>query len=261
MPGESQKLLRKTVDEIATSYLTPRSRRKILREPSTSVPCVREELTVDGDTIAVRSWGSGPSVLLVHGWSANQSSMFNLVPPIIEHGFKAIAMDLPAHGESSGKIADLDDLAAGVERVYKHVGDLHAVVAHSVGAAVTTMALSVLPSPRKLVLLAPPESYERQARAFARIRGLDEIETEEMIRVLEERGTRIALLTSDYLRRLSVPTLIVHSRDDEMIPFSIAEHLAGVSPSGRLLEFSQLGHLSLLIDSSVIGAVLDFICE
>lgn len=55
---------------------------------------------VDGLTLAYRSSGDGPPVLLLHGWPTSSYLWRRIIPPIAERN-RAIALDLPGFGSSS----------------------------------------------------------------------------------------------------------------------------------------------------------------
>ncbi|MEZ4682380.1 MAG: alpha/beta fold hydrolase [Caldilineaceae bacterium] len=53
------------------------------------------------------SWGSGPTVLLVHGWAGRGSQLAPLVAPLVNAGYRVVAFDAPAHGDSPGDRTNL----------------------------------------------------------------------------------------------------------------------------------------------------------
>ncbi|MCX5747683.1 MAG: alpha/beta fold hydrolase [Proteobacteria bacterium] len=85
-------------------------------------------------------WGHGPAVLLVHGWEGRGSQLAALVPALVAAGFSVVAFDAPGHGDSPGSQLYLTDLADCIADVSAHVGPLHAIIAHSFGAAATLLA-------------------------------------------------------------------------------------------------------------------------
>jgi pimeloyl-ACP methyl ester carboxylesterase len=58
-----------------------------------------ERLEVDGLTIAYREMGSGPAVLLLHGWPTSSFLWREVMLPIAEHN-RVLAIDLPGFGGS-----------------------------------------------------------------------------------------------------------------------------------------------------------------
>lgn len=97
-------------------------------------------VTVDGVEVHASTGGVGlrgddPVVLLIHG-SGMDSTVWQLQTRYLAHrGFRAIAVDLPAHGRSGGEaLVSVDAMANWVARFVEAVGlgPVH-VVGHSMG--------------------------------------------------------------------------------------------------------------------------------
>src|SRR6185503_15435757 len=129
-----------------------------------------EHLLIDGPhgELAVQRWGKGPLVILVHGWNGRGSQLGGFVQPLVDAGFQVVAFDAPGHGGPRGASSSLvrfaDAFDAVVDATRPFFQPLAAVVAHSMGGAAVTYALSrraersadaELGSPR-LVFIAPP---------------------------------------------------------------------------------------------------------
>ncbi len=77
--------------------------------------------TPDGVDIFYKDWGSGPAVILSHGWPLNSDSWEAQQLHLATHGFRVIAHDRRGHGRSEqvwdGNDMDhyADDLAALIE--------------------------------------------------------------------------------------------------------------------------------------------------
>ncbi len=87
------------------------------------------------------SWGSGPTVVLVHGWGSRASRLGALAVALVEAGFRVVAFDAPAHGESTGRFASLPEFARALVDVAEAAGPIHGLVGHSLGGAAVAMAM------------------------------------------------------------------------------------------------------------------------
>ena len=58
-------------------------------------------LDISGQRVAYRQLGSGPAVLMIHGWPTHSWLWRDVMPPVAEAGNRAIAIDLPGFGASS----------------------------------------------------------------------------------------------------------------------------------------------------------------
>jgi len=95
--------------------------------------------SVDGISIHSSSSGTGPTLVLVHGWTCDSSSWAAQVAELSKH-YRVITLDLPGHGQSGspkdGKFS-MDLFARAVEAVRAEAGAQRIVlVGHSMGAPV-----------------------------------------------------------------------------------------------------------------------------
>ena len=95
--------------------------------------------SVDGLGIHAASVGSGPTLVLVHGWTCDSSSWDGQVPAF-SGDYRVITLDLPGHGRSDsppdGKFS-MNLFARAVEAVRAEAGAERIVlVGHSMGVPV-----------------------------------------------------------------------------------------------------------------------------
>ena len=106
----------------------------------------------------LRAWrlGSGPAVLLVHGWEDDNSLWSPLVDVLHERGRALVAFDLPGHGASGGDWGVSFEGSDGIVAVSDALGPIDAVVAHSAGCGVTAGAIGEGWTVGRAVFIAPP---------------------------------------------------------------------------------------------------------
>jgi pimeloyl-ACP methyl ester carboxylesterase len=202
-----------------------------------------------------------PPVVLVHGWEGRGTQLGRFVEPLVDAGFRVIALDLPAHGESPGTRTDLIECTEAIRKVARDLGPLAAVVAHSFGGAITTLALERGLEARAVVLIASPSSIHDVLQRFGALTGLGDAAMREFRRGIE-RQTRVRLADVEIFERvagLRVPALIVHDRGDREVPFHDAERLAARWPDAVLLPTAHLGHRRILKADQVIRRGVEFI--
>src|SRR5689334_2012380 len=110
------------------------------------------------DRVALYEEGQGPTVLLVHGWEGSAGDMKSLASAFAGAGYRALRLDLPAHGASSGRWTTLPHWARTIRDVVEESagGRLAGIVAHSLGGAASLFALREGVSADAAILLAPP---------------------------------------------------------------------------------------------------------
>ena len=133
------------------------------------------------------SWGAGPTVLLVHGWEGRGAQLGAFVDPLVAAGFRAVALDGPAHGDSPGRTTTGPEFARAMVATRDAVGPLAAVVGHSFGGFTSLLAVSRgLPTAR-IVTIGTPASVPEVLRDFLRLVRLPERALPSMIAALEAR--------------------------------------------------------------------------
>src|SRR5215218_9241931 len=108
------------------------------------------ELTVRSgrERVVGWTWGSGPTVLMVHGWAGSAGDWTALAPLLVAAGYRVAAFDFPAHGLSSGVRTALPDMVRALHSVAYELelgpgGEsrpIEAVIAHSFGGAAAVLA-------------------------------------------------------------------------------------------------------------------------
>jgi pimeloyl-ACP methyl ester carboxylesterase len=207
------------------------------------------------------------TVLLVHGWAGQGLFMAGFVEPLLAQGFRVLAMDLPAHGGSSGRKLTFPLAVAAVHAVVRSYEPLAGIVAHSFGGAVAMVAAAggvpAFPAIAvdRVVTIAAPRAMGPYGEDFSRMLGLtpDGHAAFEGA-VLQLTGRSMASFSSErYLRDLAVPTLLIHAPDDKEIPFSDAEAMAAAGGHVTLLPAPGLGHRRILFDPGIHAAAASFI--
>jgi len=219
-------------------------------------------MTHDRRTMALYVWGKGPTVLLVHGWGSRGAVFADFVWPLVESGYRVVAFDVPAHGRSGGTYANHLVFRDAILAVSARENPLHAIIAHSIGAVATILALGRGLRVGRVVLLACSPWFSAVVKAFLSSFNMSKTEEEAFIRLIKERlgkddwepstGNRI-------LRGLNVPGLVIHDRQDRDVPVEHGMAIARAWPGARLITTDGLGHRKILNDPQVIEEALGFI--
>lgn len=238
-----------------------------------------EELGIEGPSghISARRWGEpGPLVLLVHGWNGRGTQLGAFVGPLLEHGYQVVSFDAPGHGRSDGSRSSLLEFANAFDAVLDAVRPffqpLHGVVAHSMGGAAVTFALSRAQargraagepgaSEPRLVFIAPPIDLRDFVDTVSQQLGLLPPTQTRLQGLVERRiGERLEDLHALKLAgSMTQPLLVVHDEQDRAVPFVCGASLAEAWPGAELRATRGLGHSRILRDPEVVSAVTDFI--
>ncbi|MFY9315665.1 MAG: alpha/beta fold hydrolase [Burkholderiales bacterium] len=223
-----------------------------------------------GRQLATWRWGplDAPAVLLAHGWGGYSAQMRGFVPRLLAEGYRVVAYDQPAHGLSEGKLTGLPDFAGALAAVAASHGGVQHVVAHSLGAVATAIAIAPGRSftshglaLRSAVLVSPPSDLVGYSRRFARWFWMPERLRRAMQAAIEERfGLRwIELEIARIAPRLGTPALVIHDHGDRVVPWTQGAALARAWPGARMLSTVGLGHGRILESDIATRAAADFI--
>lgn len=264
-----------TTNRAARLFLQPQRRPPPGRSRSVS----RETaLAIDGPAgpMAAFLYGrqenpDGPVVLLVHGWEDDHLSWAPLIDRLVAAGYRVLAPDLPGHGRSPARLASIPVFAAGVATTAREAAALglvssdrpfHAVIAHSLGGTGTLLAAAEHGlAARRLAILAAPNHPRLFAAAMMAMLGLTPAQTTHVFAAIERLVGRSmeSLHLPPKLRGLDIPGLILHSRDDRVVPLQHSRENAAAWPGATLRVLDGLGHRRLVSDPEVQAGLLHFI--
>lgn len=230
----------------------------------------RLRLPFEGGVVqAYRIAAQAPSrgaVLLLHGWTGRAAFMSAFIEPLTRSGFDVVALDLPAHGRSSGRILHVPMAIAALHALHERLGSWRGIVAHSFGGPIAAALVSgaiprfkALPVER-MVLIAAPSSLPDIFAWFGEAIGLTERGRRALdANVLRIAGRELAEFEGDaMLREAGVPTLLLHAPDDPEVGYRNAERLAAAGPHVALKPLPGLGHRRILYAPETIEAARAF---
>jgi pimeloyl-ACP methyl ester carboxylesterase len=236
-------------------FLTPRRRSR----PDTESALLSRARAFRVEGLAAWRWGSGPPVLLVHGWEGRGAQLGAMVPPLVERGFSVVAFDAPGHGASAGFRSNVGEFADAVAAVGGRLGEPRLIVGHSLGAIASLLAVRRGAVTKGLVLVSPPSPKE----ALAVFRDALDV-PESIMAGMRSRVERAVGATFDEVeganlaRDLPIPGLIFHDVRDREASVRIGQQIARAWPRATLHTTEGLGHRRILNDSQVVEQVAAF---
>jgi pimeloyl-ACP methyl ester carboxylesterase len=177
--------------------------------------------------------GRGAAGTAGHGFEGNRAQFAAIVAALVERGFAAVALDVPAHGESAGDELTAVKFIAAIERTLARLAPVHAVIGHSLGAAMSLYSVAHTGGANRVALISAPSSLKRELNRFASAVGL-----------LRTRPARRSSLRSRLMSggrpptsmsaaspgRSTCPLLLVHDQNDRQVPVLESARTAHVLP-------------------------------
>ena len=218
-----------------------------------------------GGELAVTTWGSsGPAVLLMHGWGGARAQMTGFVDPLLFAGYRVVAYDQPAHGESDGKTTNLLEIAPTLDLIAQKEGPFHALIAHSFGTLITSYALVErnFPPPARLVYFG---AFNRLMDSLPRFQVLAQLPDEIMEGLLAmiyenfERDVLDSITNETLTPRINIPALMFHDAADNVTPIEDSRAIAQVWKQAQFIETEGLGHRGALQSKDIHEQVVKFL--
>ncbi|HEX5839624.1 MAG TPA: alpha/beta fold hydrolase [Anaerolineales bacterium] len=218
-----------------------------------------------GGELAVSTWGkSGPAVLLMHGWGGARAQMTGFVEPLLDAGYRVVAYDQPAHGESDGILTNLLEIAPTLDVIREREGSFDAILAHSFGTLITSYALvnRNFPPPARLVYFGAFNRLLDSLPRFQVLAGLsDQIVDGLREMIYENFGRQLldSIVNEELAPRIDIPSLMFHDTGDNVTPVDDSRAVARAWSRARLIETSGLGHRGALQSESIHEQVVQFL--
>lgn len=247
-----------------SKFVSPRRKKDCDYKPR--LPAGARRITVQHNRAALAGWawdGPGPAVLVIHGWESHTGRMIPLIRPLLAQGYRVFALDAPGHGLSPKAQTDLLDVGQAIQAMMEQHGPFYGVIAHSFGAAATAVLLAREPqlTPQKLALLSPMGGLDQHVEIFSSIARLSPQRKERLkARIADYVGLPLeGCSTAEAARALGTPGLVIHDRDDRLIPFEVGTAVAHNWRGAHFVATDRLGHRRGLGNGRVAGVILDFL--
>lgn len=205
-----------------------------------------------------------PTVLLVHGWTGRASDYAFFIEPLLKAGYRVIAFDAPAHGESLGTQTNAIEVAQIIQDLMELEGPFEAIIGHSFGGFASSIATTLSPKFEgiKLVTIGSPNSLKKVIDQFCNIFQLSDRLRNLFEREIEKRFNVTSLdeiNTASFIQSGKANALIVHDTDDKMVSYAEKQSMVQQLEYVSHLETSGLGHTRILFSEDVIQRVLEFL--
>jgi len=246
-----------------------------------------------GQAVDVREAGSGPALVLVHGYPLD-GAMWSGVARTLATRFRVLKPDLPGRGENPAAASgDIEGYADFLETLVKTLASPVGLAGFSMGGYVTLALLRRGPESIRAVALVDTraeaddeEGKKKRDEAIATVReeGVAKIADGMVPRLLSEaalanrdlvervrrvilrqkpetvasdlsamRGRRDA---TDMLAGLGLPALVLVGENDTLTPPALSEKMAAAIPGAKLVTIPGAGHLTPMERPGAVAAAL-----
>ena len=253
--------------------------------PTPSLPAgtVGQRAMINGAQLWYAQWGAGNRgvpVLLLHGGGLNSNYFGELVPTLVMHGYRVIAMDSRGQGRSTRaagpityhmmatdvlKLLDLlhvsqvnlvgwsDGGIIGLDLAIHHPERLHRLFAFGANADLSGVYPNAEATPLVAAFLARArEEYLQLSPTPDDWQSFDA--------VMNKMWHTQPNFTPEQLRSIRVRTTIADGVHDEIVKPEHVRYLAATIPNAKLVILPGVSHFAILQDAGAFAsAVLDFL--
>ncbi|MGM3175145.1 alpha/beta hydrolase [Dickeya lacustris] len=202
------------------------------------------------------------TVLLVHGWEGRGIMFRPLCEALKAQGYAVVMPDLLAHGLSEGKRVSNYELASLLTVLGQHYGPFEAVIGHSSGGLVCSLALAQGLAARRLVLLASPDNFGKMIDRFLAGASVSSALAIPMKALYARRfGVHPDNVGVALYRTLRCPVLICHDKQDARVHPDMAHVIYQAFADSEVFYTEGLGHLGILRSTEVHQRILAFLAR
>lgn len=226
-----------------------------------------EHMVFGRTSVAVYTWGTGDSViLLVHGWRSRASRFSHLVRALTNDGRMIVSFDAPGHGASGKGPSDVVEWARIIRELEARYGHFDAIVGHSFGVLAAFQAVRMGLTTGRMATIAGVHSLENLVTTFTR---MIQLPTRAQVH-FRGRINRLVFDASPFAWGQIVsqfdsgsnrmPLLVVHDASDAIVGIDQAGLIAGAHAGPTSVVYTEgLGHNRILTDRRVVDAITEFV--
>ncbi|HEU4790057.1 MAG TPA: alpha/beta fold hydrolase [Flavobacterium sp.] len=189
--------------------------------------------------------GNDTKILLVHGWESNSARWEKTLPYLQKSGSTIIAIDAPAHGQSSGKEFNVPRYAEFINKAVKKYNP-SIIIGHSIGGAACVYHQYLHPetSIEKMVILGAPSDLKTLIDNYIQMLSLNR----KMFTLLEKRYLENFNFKLEdfsggaFAKHINIEGIIAHDTSDTVVAFEEGQKIASGWKKGRFITTKDLGH-------------------
>ncbi|REG90811.1 alpha/beta hydrolase family protein [Flavobacterium aquicola] len=206
--------------------------------------------------------GNDTKILLVHGWESNSARWEKALPYLQKSGSTIIAIDAPAHGQTSGKEFNVPRYAEFINRAVKKF-EPNIIIGHSIGGSACLYHQYLYPDTniQKMVLLGAPSDLKTLLDNYIQMLSLNP----KMFTHLEKHYLKNFNIELDYFsgaalaQQIKIEGIIAHDTNDTVVAFEEGKKIAANWEKGRFITTNNLGHS--MHDETLYKEIYQFLFE
>ena len=204
------------------------------------------------------------TVLIAHGYASFAYKFEHYITPLLKMGYRVLAFDGPAHGQSEGKHIHVVVYQETIQKIMEQAGPVHHFIGHSLGALTLSMIAENIDQAeaRKFVLIAPATKTTTTFANFFKMMHLNEVTSAAFLSdVSSKTSHKVEFFAADRaLANYKGPVLWVHDEKDVVCPYEDIITFKEKAPSNiKFLITNGLGHNKVYKMAEVMDQIMAFL--
>jgi len=204
------------------------------------------------------------TVLIAHGYASYAFKFEHYIAPLLKMGYRVLAFDAPAHGQSEGKHIHVVVYQEAIQKIMEQAGPIHHFIGHSLGALTLSMIAEKIDQAeaRKFVLIAPATKTTTTFANFFKMMHLNEVTKAAFLQDVSNRTSHTVdhFAADRALANYKGPVLWVHDEKDMVCPFEDIIHFKEKASSNiKFLITNGLGHNKVYKTAEVMDQIMTFL--
>ena len=242
-------------------FSTPQKGKLKNQEPTLIKESKKRIIKYDTISIMTYQWeGENDTVLLAHGWESNSYRWKHLITFLKNLNYNVIALDAPAHGNSSGQVFNALLFSECIHVVAKTYQP-KTIIGHSVGgmASVFCQYKYQLPCVKKMILLGAPSNFVGVFDRYSKMMQYNTVVINAMNNYVLEKFNHLPeyFSAAKFSEEIHSKGLIIHDKEDSIIPYSDALDYKKHFSNAKLISTTGLGHG--LKSEKIYNSILEFL--
>ncbi len=251
----------KAISNAFDLFCTPRKGKTKPHEAAYLSSSKQKDLQLANHSIKMYEWeGSGDTVLLLHGWDSNSFRWRHMIELLKSNNYHIIALDAPAHGQSTGNILNVPLYTECLKDFLKSY-KVDAIIGHSIGAMTAIYFekkyQQLINTP--IIALGPPSELYLFFKGFKDMLGLSKRFMNSLSNHLYEKFGFYPkeFSIANFAKELKVPGLLILEKRDPLAPYALSRRIAKNWENGELITVEGVGHS--LKHSDINSKILEFL--
>lgn len=221
----------------------------------------QENVLCNNLSIKTYHWkGKKETILLAHGWESNTYRWKDLIKYLKKLDYNIVALDAPAHGNSSGHNFNAIIYSKCITKVAQTF-NASVIIGHSIGGMATVFSHynSPLKLTRKIILLGAPSNFVGIFYRYKTMMGFNKKVNNAMnTYILKEHNHLPEYFSmSNFSKNFKIKGLVIHDKKDKIIPYQDGLDFKASYKNATFITTNGLGHG--LKSDEVYNYILDFL--